>query len=93
MVSGSILFPINQQVDIIKLQNELLSEMKYQKAWEHAEKKGFCGLDYDIIEVEGVRYQRIIVVWCFDGVNGVGRDDLSTQVISRIQRVIERHTP
>lgn len=91
MVKGSILFPMDKKVDLQKLDDELSATPEFTR-WEKSESKsGFSGLDYDIVEVNGVNYQRVLIIWSDDGKSGHVRDDLESKKHEKVLAAIERH--
>lgn len=93
MVKGSILIPYRPNFDLAKLSKALPLKFGWKVSNPEAKtkvgKRGYCGLDMDTVEVNGVRHTRILVLWTDDGHNAYSREDLGNALELQIKGEME----
>ena len=88
MVKGSIIFPIDKKVDLNKLGADIAKAMQWKTYSSINDKDCFSGLNADEVEINGVWYNRILIVWTYDGVIGKELEDLSVADRNKIEGAI-----
>lgn len=86
---NEILFDINKKVDLSALDEAIRKDRRWTRFEDSLNNRGYSGLELDWVEVDGVKYNRLLVIWTDDGKNGYERDNLTDLQIQSIKEVID----
>lgn len=87
MVS-EILFDITKNIDLPAVDEAIRKDRRWTRWEDSANLHGYSGLELDQVEVDGVKYNRILVIWTDDGKNGYARDNLTDLQVQSIKEVV-----
>ena len=93
MIKNFFILPETKEINLIKLDREIAKTLGWKRHKKlEVDKDCFSGLELDNVEVDSVRYKRVLIIWTKNGIDGYAREDLTTQESDKIYKTIEKHS-